>query len=258
MKIKSVSRLMLGLMWLGAVASAHAMDDDTARRLAEMEQQMGAMSQRLNTLEAQQPQASALLNLQAQIDALKAEVTDLHGQLDVQSHDLEATQKRQTDLYQDVDTRLRALSHSDAAATPTDAATTPPVASNTPDNGAEAQSYQAALSLFKQGNYTAAIGGFRKFVKTYPGSNLVPSAQYWIGNAYFSVGDFKTALLTQQKLVKMYPTSPKVPDAMLNISSAQFELGDLSAARQTLQAIIAKYPSAPATDLARKRLELLQ
>ncbi|MHB1678043.1 MAG: tol-pal system protein YbgF [Sulfuriferula sp.] len=261
MKIKSVSRLVLGLLLLGAVSSAQARDDDTSRRLAELEQQMGAINQQLTTLEAQQPQASALLDLQTQIDTLKAEVTDLHGQLDVQAHDLETTQKRQTDLYQDVDARLRALSHGDASTTssadaPNAAATQ--TQANTPDNSADTQSYQGALSLFKQGNYTGAITSFRKFIKTYPNSNLIPSAQYWIGNAYFSVGDFKNTIRTQQKLIKTYPDSAKVPDALLNISSAQVELGDLSAARQTLQTLSTKYAGTPAAELAKKRLELLQ
>ena len=259
MKIKSVSRLLLALLWLGVVSSAQAMDDDTARRLADIEQQMGAINQRL---EAQQPQASVLLNLQAQIDALKAQVSDLHGQLDVQAHNLETTQKRQTDLYQDTDARLRALTQnnaSDAATAPTSGATaaSPVVTNNAVNSNAEAQAYQAALSLFKQGNYTSASSSFKKFIKTYPGSSLVPGAQYWIGNAYFSTGDFKNALLTQQKLIKTYPSSPKVPDALLNMSSAQVELGDVAGARQTLQTLVSRYATTAAAGIAKKRLELL-
>ena len=261
MKIKSVSRLLLALLWLGVVSSAQAMDDDTARRLADIEQQMGAINQRLTTLEAQQPQASVLLNLQAQIDALKAQVSDLHGQLDVQAHNLETTQKRQTDLYQDTDARLRALtqnSPSNAATAATPATATAPVVTNdAANNNAEVQAYQAALSLFKQGNYSGASSSFRKFIKTYPGSSLVPGAQYWIGNAYFSTGDFKNAFLTQQKLIKTYPSSPKVPDALLNMSSAQVELGDVAGARQTLQTLVSRYATTAAAGIAKKRLELL-
>lgn len=266
MKIKSVSYLMLGLLCLATLSPAYARDDQTVRQLAELEQQMGAINQRLSTLEAQQPQSSALLNLQTEIDTLKAEVTDLHGQLDVQAHDLETSQKRQADLYQDVDARLHALQHNDAS-TPApgngqDTATaTPPPLPDQPapsDNPAATQGYQFALNLFKQGNYLASIVSFRKFIKTNPTSTLVPSAEYWIGNAYYSAGDFKNSVRTQQKLIKTYPASAKIPDALLNISSAQVQLGDLSAARQTLQTLQAKYPATPAAELAKKRLELLQ
>ena len=264
MNNKSVSYVMSALLCLAAVSPVYARDDETSRRLAELEQQMGAINQRLSTLEAQQPQASALLNLQTQIDALKTEVTELHGQLDVQSHDLETAQKHQADLYQDVDARLHALQHNDAsAAAPGNAqdaaqAAAPQDQPAAPDNSAATQGYQSALNLFKQGNYLASIVSFRKFIKSNPTSTLVPSAEYWIGNAYYSVGDFKNTVRTQQKLIKTYPDSAKVPDALLNISSAQVQLGDLSAARQTLQQLEARYPATPAAELAKKRLELLQ
>ena len=264
MKIKSVSYLMLGLLCLATVSPVYARDDDTSRRLAELEQQMGAINQRLSTMEAQQPQSSSLLNLQTEIDTLKAEVTDLRGQLDVQAHDLETSQKRQTDLYQDMDARLHALQHNDSSAPAPgngqEAAPPPPPQDQAAaeDNSAATHSYQSALSLFKQGNYLASIASFNKFIKTSPNSTLVPSAEYWVGNAYYSVGDYKNAVKTQQKLIKTFPGSSKVPDALLNISSAQVQLGNLSAARQTLQTLEAKFPATPAAELAKKRLELLQ
>ena len=120
------------------------------------------------------------------------------------------------------------------------------------------QSYQAALGLFKQGDYAGAIAGFKQFGKTYPNSSMAASAQYWIGNAYFSTKDFKNALITQQKLISAYPGNAKVPDALLNMSSAQIELGDMAGARKTLETLVAKHAATPAASLARKRLELLK
>lgn len=262
MRLKSVSRLVLGILWLGTVSAASAMDDDTAKRLADIEQQLGAVKQQLSTLNAQ-PQSTALLNLQSQVDALKAEVGELRGQLDVQSHNIETTQKRQTDLYQDLDARLRNMTRNDTpAATPASAseADAGSVAAPAGKSGmlSEEQSYQAALGLFKQGDYAGAIASFKQFGKNYPMSSMAPSAQYWIGNAYFSTKDFKNALLAQQKLITAYPNSPKVPDAMLNMSSAQVELGDMAAAKKTLQMLVTKYGATPAAGLARKRLELLK
>lgn len=257
---KSVSRLMLGLLGLAATSMAVAMDDEAARRLAEMQQQLNAITVRLTTLE-KSPQGSALLTLQTQIDALKSEVERLRGQSEVQTHNIETTQKRQTDLYQDLDIRLRNMARTDVAAT---VAPVSPVSANTASNkpdhttATEEQSYQAALALFKQGNYAGASAGFQQFIKTYPKSNMAASAQYWIGNAYFSTKDFKNALAAQQKLVSTYPNSPKVPDALLNISSAQIELGDMDGARKTLEGIVSKYAATPAADLAKKRLVLFK
>lgn len=261
MRIKSVSNLLLGLIWLGTASAAAAMDDDTAHRLADIQQQLSTVNQRLDALEAK-PQASSLLTLQSQIDALKAEVGHLRGQLDVQTHDIETTQKRQTDLYQDLDTRLRNMTRNDAAtsAAPSDTAGAADAAAPATKSGNtnEEQSYQAALALFKRGDYAGAIAGFKQFGKTYPNSSMAASAQYWIGNAYFSTKDFKNALTTQKKLISAHPNSPKVPDALLNMSSAQIELGDMAGARKTLQTLVAKYAATPAAGLARKRLELLK
>ena len=248
-------------MWWGAIAPAPARDSDTALKLSEMQQQLSAVNQRLSALETQ-PQGSALLTLQSQIDTLKAEVSHLRGQLDVQTHDIETTQKRQTDLYQDLDSRLTNMSRNNVAAVAAspDTASGDAAATSTakPSAGGEEQSYQAALDLFKRGDYTNAIAGFKSFGKTYPNSGLAASAQYWIGNAYFSVKDFKNSLLAQQKLINAYPKSNKVPDAMLNMSSAQIELGDMAGARKTLETIVDKYGATRAAGLAKKRLELLK
>ncbi len=259
---KSVSRLALSLLCFATTSMACASDDEVVKRLADMQQQLNAVTARLTVLE-QQPQASSLLTLQSQIDTLKAEVERLRGQSEVQTHDIETTQKRQTDLYQDLDTRLRDMVRTDAAAAAvaSTSSTTPGVATKTDtktDSSAEEHSYQAALALFKQGDYAGASNGFKQFLKTYPKSNMAASAQYWIGNAYFSTKDFKNALSAQQKLVSTYPNSPKVPDALLNISSAQIELGDMDGARKTLETIVNKYGATSAAELAKKRLALFK
>jgi tol-pal system protein YbgF len=253
-------------MCLAVSSTAYAADEDTTKRLADMQQQLNAVTARLAVLE-KQPQASSLLTLQSQIDALKSVVEDLRGQSEVHAHDIETTQKRQTDLYQDLDARLRNMVRTDATATT--ATSAPPTASGVvsksdakpdvkADGDAEEHSYQAALTLFRQGDYVGASTGFKQFLKTYPKSNMAASAQYWIGNAYFSTKDFKNALITQQKLVSTYPNSSKVPDALLNISSAQIELGDMDGARKTLELIVNKYSATAAAGLAKKRLALFK
>ena len=89
---------------------------------------------------------------------------------------------------------------------------------------------------------------------TYPNSALVPSAQYWIGNAYYALRDYKVAIAAQQKVVVSWPDNPKAADAMLNIASSQAELGDQRAARETLKVLVTKYPQSPAAEQAKQRL----
>ena len=265
--IRPVFRPGIMLTLLALAMPVQAMDSETSDRLAAMQLQLDGLTEHVTRMEQQSP-ASALLNLQSQIDTLKNELDDIRGRLDEQAHDLATTQKRQADLYQDLDTRLKALAQQSQPPASADAGTTAgsqqiATSSTTVNQTAasqteQAKAYQAALALFKQGDYAGAILRFKKFISNWPDDAQAASAQYWIGNAYFSTRDFLRAASEQEKLIKTYPKSSKVPDAMLNLSSSQVELGDMSAARKTLKSLVKKFPDTPAAAQGKKRLHLLE
>ena len=207
---------------------------------------------------AAQPSQS-MLGMLREIETLKAEVAKLRGLTEVQAHQLDTLDKRQTDLYTDLDQRVTELDKA-AKAAPVVAPVAPPgtVATPAADMQAETAAYEAALKLFREDDYKGAIADFKAFLKTWPDSALAPNAQYWIGYAYYSLKDYKTSLAHQQKLVVAYPASNKVPDAMLNIATNQLALNKLPAARKTLEQLIAKYPGTPAATQASKRLAALK
>lgn len=255
--------LFLTLFFGGAsICSAGLFSDDEAhKKISAIQQQIQGIEERATQIEnAARAQGVELLS---QLETLKSDLATLRGQIEVHTHDIETTQKRQRDLYVDLDTRLRKLER----ATPVDvqvqpetdkADSTEPVLSGTPTttpaSDDESRAYDAALAQFKSGNYNSAIASFQSFVSASPNSSLAPSAYYWIGNSYFNLRDYKNAILNQQKLVSQYPNSPKVPDALLNIASSQQGLGDAAAVRKTLEGIVAKYPLSNAAELAKKRL----
>jgi tol-pal system protein YbgF len=263
--------LALAMLGFAHAASAALFDDEEARkrieatnaRLAQVQKQL---EDRIAALETQLKN-QGLIELFRDVEQIKAEIARLRGQTEVLTHELEQSQKRQRDLYVDLDSRLRKLESAPAAAPAAEAATAAPpaaVAGSLPaptpaaragaDVAAEQKSYDAALEQFKGGNYPAAIGGFQAFVKAYPKSPLAPSAQYWVGNAQFAQKDFRGAIASQRLLIASYPDSQKVPDALLNIGSCQFELGDAAGARKTLQELVAKHPQSEAAGKARQRL----
>ena len=279
---------------LGANA-AHAaiFDDDEARRRIEATNQRVAQLQRqledrLALLE-QQAKSGGLADLGTQVQLLQSDLAKLRGQIEVITYELEQSQKRQRDLYVDLDSRLRKIEASPAltasgaaggpdagvpaavppnagtlppanAVPPSTAAAAPPVVATAPparnpsDGVAEQRAYDAALDLFKRGDYQGAINGFSAFVKTYPRSPLASSAHFWIGNAQYARRDYRGSIATQRQLLKEFPDSSKAPDALLNIASAQSDLGDNAAARRTLEELIAKYPKSEAGTRARQRL----
>lgn len=287
--MKLSHRTILACLALFATANAaHAalFDDEEARKRIEATNQRLSMLQRqvedrLAQLELQ-AKSGAVADLATQIQLLQGDIAKLRGQIEVVTYELEQSQKRQRDLYVDLDTRLRKIESAAAAASPTPpdasaaaagappggpgappgaaagpapnvaAATPPPRTAN--DGVAEQRAYDAALDLFKRGDYQGAINGFGSFVKAYPRSPLVASAQYWIGNAQYAKRDYRASIATQRQLLKEFPDNSKVPDAMLNIASAQADMGDNAAARRTLEELIAKYPKSDAGTRAKQRL----
>jgi len=246
-------------------AHAALFDDDEARkRIAatnvRIDQLQKDMEERVAQLE-RQLKSGALVDLANNVEGLKSDVARIRGQIEVLTYELEQSQKRQRDLYVDLDARMRKLegapgqAASDAA--PADAAAGAVAASGAAtvaSSATEQRAYDAALDQFKRGDYQGAITGFTAFVKTSPKSALAPSAQYWIGNAHFARKDYKAAIASQRQLLLAWPDSPKVPDALLNVASAQSELGDNAAARRTLDELIGKYPQSDAAAKAKQRL----
>jgi tol-pal system protein YbgF len=273
-------------LFIGAHAAHAALfDDEEARRRIEatnlrVTQMQRQIEDRLILIE-QQTKGGGLADLSTQIQLLQADIAKLRGQLEVVTYELEQSQKRQRDLYVDLDSRLRKIETAPppapaAPAPPPDAAGSPPAGAppaagpgfgpapnavatapptrNSSDGVAEQRAYDAALDLFKRGDYQGAIAGFSAFMKTYPASPLASSAQYWIGNAQYARRDYRASIGTQRQLLNAYPDSSKAPDALLNIASAQADMGDNAAARRTLEELIAKYPKSEAGTRARQRL----
>ena len=280
----------VALFLVAHIAQAALFDDDEARRRIEstnvrLTQLQREIEDRLTALE-QQVKGQGLADLSNQMQVLQSDIAKLRGQIEVVTYELEQAQKRQRDLYVDLDTRLRKIESAAAAgaektepanpanaaagappagtpppALPPPAAAPPPVAIATspptrnPAEGiAEQRAYDSALDQFKRGDYAGAVAGFNGFLKAYPRSPLASSAQYWVGNAQYARRDYKSSIATQRQLLKDFPDSSKAPDALLNIGSAQADMGDNAAARRTLEELISRYPKSDAATRARQRL----
>jgi tol-pal system protein YbgF len=284
---------------LGAqVAHAAIFPDDEARRRIEttnirLSQLQREIEDRLTAIEQQvKGGGGGIADLANQTQSLQSEIAKLRGQIEVVTYELEQAQKRQRDLYVDLDTRLRKLESAASAAekekadaanaasagnagapgTPPAAAATeppPPPAASAPPPGpvatlpparnsaeavAEQRAYDSALAAFNRGDYAAAINGFTSFQKSYPRSPLGASAQFWLGSAQYARRDYKTSIATLRDLLKDHPDSSRAPEAMLNIAFAQTDMGDNAAARRTLERLISQYPKSEAATRAKQRL----
>jgi tol-pal system protein YbgF len=270
-------RILLGaVLALAAAAPALAQglfDDNEARRRIEALRQQVVENQRLLDERITKTEGalagatdrSAVLQLAGQIEAVRADIARMRGQLEVVTHQVENAEKRQKDLYLDIDTRIRKLEEgreqaaaaAAAAAAQPPAPTAPPAsaaAQSDPQQAGEMRAYQAALDQFKLGNYSLAVAAMQGFLVTYPNSTLAPNAQYWIGMAYSGQRDYKNAIAAQRKLLASWPDSDKAPDALLSIASSQETMGDRRGSQKTLEELIARYPKTSAAASAKQRL----
>jgi tol-pal system protein YbgF len=286
MRSTSIVSVIAAACIAAAVLPAHAglFDDDLARK------QIAEQQRRLDTLKAGHDEVAArlgrleetvkaqasnqpVLELSNQITGIREELRSMRGQLEVLSNSIEASGKRQRDMYVDLDTRLRRFEQGAPAGAPGAAPAPGPGASAAPSAPAaggapaavggaaaadEQRVYEAAQQQRRVGNYQAAIVAFQSFVAQFARSPLAHRAQYWIGDSYYNLRDFKNAIANQQKLVSTYPDSASVPDALLNIASSYIELGDNAAAKKTMDNLVARYPTSEAAEKAKRRLASLR
>jgi tol-pal system protein YbgF len=240
------------------VEAKHQSDNAAAMAaIADLKKTTVAMDKRIAAIEAI-VQGGGLSEMQNQIEALKQEVAQLKGDLEVAQHNLETTQTRQKDLYTDTDTRLRRIEGGAASGN------TPAGVSNGASGGApiieekDAKAFADADSLSKSAKHKDAFAAFDTFLKEYPTSKLAPDALYGMGYSQFALKNYKSSIATQQKVIDLHPESAKVPDAMYNQANSQIQLGQVTNAKKTLRALVEKHPSADITPSAQKRLKALE
>jgi tol-pal system protein YbgF len=247
-------------------------DDNEARRRVEALRQQVVENQRIiderlskmETAISGATDRSAVIQLSSQIEALRGDIARMRGQLEVVSNQVETADKRQKDLYLDIDTRIRKVEEAReqaaaaASAAAAAAAAQPPAPPSAPaataDQAGETRLYQSALDQFKLGNYPMAVSAMQGFLVAYPNSSLAPNAQYWVGMAHSGQRDYKSAIAAQRKLLAAWPDSEKAPDALLSIASSQETMGDRRSAQKTLEEVIARYPKSSAAASAKQRL----
>lgn len=245
------------LVWAVWSAPAHALfGDDEARKailelrakVAEMENKLrekdAELASRIERLEAAN---RAQLEFANTVDAQKREIATLRGQVETLTNEVATLQKRNRDLYADLDGRMKAFEP---------IATTVDGRPATVDR-AEQAAYDAALTQFRAGDFRGAAGSLQAFLAKWPKSAHAPAANYWLGNSLYGLKDYRGAIAAQQVVVDRYADSPRAPDALLNIAASHVELKDTARARSALQKIIADYPNTEAAKVADERLKAL-
>jgi tol-pal system protein YbgF len=261
MRMHSLRAAVLALCCVAAQgAHAQLFGDDQARQaildLRQRFDQAVAAQNRLVDDNAQMRRS--MLDLQQQIESLRGDLARSRGQEEQLTRDISELKKAQADSQRALDERLRKMETVPVAGGSDAASSGMPGSIAGEGAPTEKQDYDAALALFRAGDFTGAQSGFANFIKRHPRSTLAPSALLWLGNAQYATRNYKEAITNFRSLLTAAPNHPRAPEAMLSIANCQIELKDTRAARTTLESLLKTYPQSEAAQAGKERLARLK
>lgn len=220
---------------------------------------------------------NAMFDLLARVEQLQAEVQQLRGMVEEQSQTIADLEKKQKNMYADLDGRVQSLatpapaqpqvvSGQPAVAVPvpsvqapTSPAVSAPVANVTAPvqnavQGTERERYQQAYDSLRNGHNAQAVKMFETLLVDYPAGEYADNAQYWLAEAYKVNREIDKSRAAFTKVLVQYPNSAKVPDALLKLGYIEADIQNSVKAREYLLRVTNNYPNSPAAHLAAKKL----
>jgi tol-pal system protein YbgF len=235
-------------------SQAGLFDDDEARK-AILDLRARIEEQRTQSVAAQRQQAEqiqtlqrSLLDLNNQNEQLKAELARLRGQLETTQRDLADVQRRQKDISQGVDERMKRLEPQQVSVDGKEFTVEPD----------EKRAYEDAIAVLRSGDFDKAAGALQALMRRWPQSGYTDSARYWLGNAQYGMRAYKDGLATFRQFLAAAPDHLRAPEALLALANCQVELKDSKGAKRSLEDLVKQYPKSEAAVAARERLAVLR
>jgi tol-pal system protein YbgF len=258
------SRILLnaaGLAGLAACATSgdvRRVGNDVALLRAESARQDSVRAVRLNEI----------IRLQQRImDSLGLAVRSLRGDTQQDLYNIEQqlvqlqeltgqSQQRLTELRTQLEARGAQIAATSTSQPPppTPGDTTGPTAS-APAASAD-EMYEASVAQLRRGSTATARIGLRQLLQTYPNSERVPDAVYFLGQS-FAAENPDSAAVYYKQVVGQYPQSPRASAALYNLGLLAERRKDGAAARAAYQRVVKDYPRSGEAALARDRLKAL-
>ena len=234
-----------------------------------------------------------ILDLVTRMEQMQSEVQQLRGMIEEQSQTISDLQRKQKNMYLDLDSRIQNASPASTAAPAAVPASVAPVtgsvpAANPPAVQAPVQlnpavtapavaqpavaptaqvvnpaanndkdRYQQAYEALRSGQNTMAVKLFESFLIDFPGGLFADNAQYWLAEAYKVNREIDKSRSAFIKVITQYPQSAKVPDALLKLGYIEFELQNIPKSREYLTQVVNAFPGTPAANLAAKKLAVM-
>lgn len=219
-----------------------AADDASKARQAELVQANAQLLEQIGTLRR------SLLDLNGQLDALRGEMAKLRGTDEQLARDLSDVQKRQRDIGQALDERLRKLEPVKVTVDGKDVMV----------DQEEKRAFEEALTTIRGGEFDRAGTQLVNFQRRYAGSVYTDLARFWLGNALYGKRDYKEAINAFRAFVSAAPEHARAPEALLALANCQAEMKDPRGARRTIEELMKAYPQSEAAQAGKDRLASLR
>lgn len=191
-----------------------------------------------------------MVQLLNQVDALNVELNKLRGQVEVLSNNIDNAQKRQRDMYLDLDTRMRRIEQQDHSAAPKK--NEQAIAALEERMKKLEQALAARASIPPPVNSAAASEAPAPAVTadvapalapaTLSAGESSPQRAYDAALSSYRVADYQGAINGFQTLLRQYPQHVLASNAQYWIGDSYYQLRDYRSAIEAQRQLIAKYP----------------
>lgn len=260
----------LAVAALALALAAPAMAQERAQTLADIRQELSALSAELLRLQAElspsgsagaQPSGSVLDRL----DAVDSELRRLTAKTEELEFRIDRIVADGTNRIGDLEFRLRELEGGDLAQLPVQpplGGTAPPPApaSDPPASAQDAPllavgeqaDFDAARALLDAGDYTEAEARLAAFIDTYAGGPLMPEAHFLRGRALDAMGSTPQAARAYLEAFNAAPDGNRAAEALMRLGTALGTLGQREEACLMLQEVGARFPASAMAERAQE------
>jgi tol-pal system protein YbgF len=223
-------------------AQVQRYDEQARAKLGEL---ASAQAQLLDQIAALR---RSLLDINNQLEAMRGENAALRGTNEQLAREVAELQRRQRDVGQAIDDRLRKLEPVKVSVDGNEFLVDPD----------EKRSYEETMAVLKGGDFDRAAAMLGAFLRRYPASGYSSAVRFWLGNAQYGRRDYREAINTFRAFVAQAPEHPRAPEALLALANSQAEMKDPKAARKTIEELMKNYPRSEAASAGKERLASLK
>lgn len=245
--------ILCGLCLVTSVRAGLFEDDDARKAILDLRQRVEAHrlegeQARKTNLDEIATLGQSLLDLQRQIEMLRADISALRGTNERLMRDLTDIQRQQKDQALTISERIVKLEPVKVKVDGIEFLAEP----------GEKREFEVALATFRKSDFVSAQNLLVGFISRYPVSGYAVSALFWLGNAQYATRDYKEAIVNFRAMIAKEPEHVRAPEAVLSVANCQLELKDSKGARKTLTDLVKAYPQSEAAVAAKERLVALK